>query len=267
MTVCAIPNLFPKISAFLLPLSEKYEQRELWLTQAYYLTDSRLYYLIKREGTALEFVTNCLKTVFDYGCFADGTHAIVALLEAIRNGVDADKKREIDELIPQCNSLCGDEGTAHSAAQDLDGKHRPELLQTIVTPEAQRTPTVFVSYSRADSEFVQRLIADLQAAGHAVWLDTSNIKSDETWSQAISAGINNSYAFISVVSKAAYTSKWVEREYHWADKKKNLSIFAVQIEACELPIYIIERQVTSLFPDYRAGLSRLLEALPSPMVH
>src|SRR5579859_3743705 len=132
MTVGAIPNLFPKISALLLPLAEKNEERELWLTQAYYLTDSRLYYLIRREGTTLEFVTNSLKTIFDYGCFADGTHAIVPLLEAIRNGVDADRKREIDELISQCNALCSESEIAHTAGQELDRKYQyhPELLQT-----------------------------------------------------------------------------------------------------------------------------------------
>src|SRR5579864_9192695 len=137
MTIGTISNLFPKISALVLPLSNKAEERELWLTQAFYLTDRRLYYLVRREGTALEFVTNCLKTIFDYGCLADGTHAIVALLEAIRNGVDADRKREIDELIPQCNALCSQGEIAHTVRQELDGKYHPELLQTIVTPEAQ----------------------------------------------------------------------------------------------------------------------------------
>ena len=56
-------------------------------------------------------------------------------------------------------------------------------------------PAVFISYARADAALVNRLVDDLRAAGHACWIDTSNIPGGEVWLEAIAAGIKYAYAF------------------------------------------------------------------------
>ncbi|MCE7937576.1 hypothetical protein DCC79_03775 [bacterium] len=143
------------------------------------------------------------------------------------------------------------------------GGHALAPLQTVATPRGERRPAVFVSYAHADRAFVERLLEDLRAAGHACWIDTTAIKGGDEWTRAITAGIENAYAFISVVSAAANRSRWVQREFLWADRKGR-SIFPVLGTGDELPIYMVDRQAIALHPDYSGGIRRLLEALPDP---
>ncbi|MBE2196678.1 MAG: SUMF1/EgtB/PvdO family nonheme iron enzyme [Anaerolinea sp.] len=142
---------------------------------------------------------------------------------------------------------------------------REPAPQTLATPFEQRIPTVMLSYSPQDGSFVAQLKKDLQAEDYAVWADAPSIKSDEIWSQATSAGVNNSYAFITVVSRAATTDKWVERECRWAHLKEK-PIYIIQIEDCKLPDYLIDidPDATDFFGDYQTGFSKLLGLLPRP---
>lgn len=79
-------NLFHQITSLLLPLMITVDDRELWLTQAFYYTDPRLYYKFEREGAPIHFVTHCIRTAMDFGCFVDGVHPLAVLLDAIRAG-------------------------------------------------------------------------------------------------------------------------------------------------------------------------------------
>jgi hypothetical protein len=71
---------------------------------------------------------------------------------------------------------------------------------------------VFVSYSRRDGEFVERLVRRLEAEGHDVWVDTEDIRGSEQWRASIVAGIHTSDVILLVVSAASMASANVERE-------------------------------------------------------
>ena len=45
------------------------------------------------------------------------------------------------------------------------------------------------------------LAADLTAAGHACWLDTSDIPGGEAWATAIAEGIDQAYGFVTLVTR------------------------------------------------------------------
>lgn len=70
---------------------------------------------------------------------------------------------------------------------------------------------IFISYARADAAFAQRLITDLRAAGHACWIDTSEIKGGAQWANVIAEAINNSSALVVVVTRQALQSEWVQK--------------------------------------------------------
>jgi len=76
---------------------------------------------------------------------------------------------------------------------------------------------VFISYSRDDMEFVQRLAMDLNRAGLDVWWDLSDIQGSDVWERKIEEGLNSSQYFIVVLTPASLESRWVRREYLSAD--------------------------------------------------
>ncbi|MBC8171153.1 MAG: protein kinase, partial [Anaerolineae bacterium] len=100
------------------------------------------------------------------------------------------------------------------------------VVQTIIPFESQpRTidPNrhVFISYSRADNEFVQRLIYDLETEGIPVWIDKKGLKpGTRNWEDALRTAIRGAYAMILVASPASRQSNYVLDELAIAEMYK-----------------------------------------------
>jgi len=269
MTTSLPPDIFQRLVQFIQPFMIDPDEREAWLTQAFYIRAPRIFEQIDRHGAPRVFTVNCVRFLIDYKCLAEPKreHSVSVLLNALRMGCGDDKNKEIDSLVGVLDDVCQEPKPSSEPMITAPTPIVPPSipLQSTATPPAERTMTVFVSYSRKDETIAQRLIADLNAAGHACWFDQMSIKSNENWSKAISLGINHSYAFVTLVSQASNDSKWVLREYLAADEKPNLPIYVLQLEACEIPIQMKEKQATRLFPKYEDGLRKLLEALPVPL--
>ena len=121
-------------------------------------------------------------------------------------------------------------------------------------------PSVFVSYARADSVLVERLVGDLEDRGHDCWVDTSDIPGGDIWLETIADGIENTDVFITLISEAANQSDYVSLEYLHAGKRGKARI-PVLIDHSDLPWYMADRQAIPLRPDYTEGLNRLLADL------
>src|SRR5215471_1301103 len=76
---------------------------------------------------------------------------------------------------------------------------------------------VFVSHHHSPEEdaFTARLVADLEAAGADVWVDTSGITSDD-FVKKISEGLAGRQWLVLVMTPAALASPWVQREVNVA---------------------------------------------------
>jgi len=74
----------------------------------------------------------------------------------------------------------------------------------------------FVSYSRRDAEFVHTLVAELQARGKSVWIDTEGIGDGEVFPDAIRWAIESSEAFIFVITPESVASRYCESEVDYA---------------------------------------------------
>ncbi len=82
-------------------------------------------------------------------------------------------------------------------------------------PESTRTITsqVFISYSRADREFVTRLISDLQAQNVSVWVDEAGLQpGTPDWEEALRHAIRQSFAIVLVASPSSRKSRYVKDE-------------------------------------------------------
>jgi WD40 repeat protein len=75
---------------------------------------------------------------------------------------------------------------------------------------------VFISYSRKDKPFVQKLYETLQQSGRAVWIDWGNIALSSNWRQEIREGIERAGSIIFVMSPDFLASKECRIEFDWA---------------------------------------------------
>ena len=89
---------------------------------------------------------------------------------------------------------------------------------------------VFISYSRRDLDFVEKLAADLKAAGLDVWYDLSGLEGGTRWSREIQKAIRESQYVLIVLSPDSVDSKWVEEEFLYASElgKKIIPLFYKQ---------------------------------------
>jgi hypothetical protein len=74
------------------------------------------------------------------------------------------------------------------------------------------SPYVFISYSRQDRQFVERLSRELQLAGIQTWIDTQNISAGANWQQEIEKGLLKADVLLYVASSQASSSAWIELE-------------------------------------------------------
>jgi hypothetical protein len=94
---------------------------------------------------------------------------------------------------------------------------------------------VFISYSRKDLPFVERLVSDLKKTGIDVWYDLTGLEGGSRWGIEIRSAIKSSEYVIVVLSPDSAESVWVEREYIYSDKQKK-KILPLMYRECELPL-------------------------------
>jgi hypothetical protein len=76
-------------------------------------------------------------------------------------------------------------------------------------------PTVFISYSRTDTEFVKRLVAYLKQREVDYWLDLERIQAGADWSDSVWTGLQSCDVMILVISPAAMVSREVAKEWKY----------------------------------------------------
>ena len=97
---------------------------------------------------------------------------------------------------------------------------------------------VFISYSRKDLSFVERLAEDLKAAGLEVWYDLSGLDGGTRWGMEIQRAIQQSQIFVVVLSPNSIESEWVEKEFMYANSLKR-KIIPLLYQPCETPMWFI----------------------------
>jgi TIR domain len=93
---------------------------------------------------------------------------------------------------------------------------------------------IFISYSRRDSEFVDRLIEALEKYGFPTWQDVNAITGGEVWKGAISKAVREADAFLIVLSPQSASSENVSKELAVATKYAR-RILPVMYQACTIP--------------------------------
>jgi hypothetical protein len=116
------------------------------------------------------------------------------------------------------------------------------------------TGHVFLSYSRADHAVIERLVQQLEKAGHEVWWDRGHTQPGpgSRWQDVIRNAIKESYAFIWCVSRSSLTraQSWMYPEIDAAiDIQSTLPrfrtfIIPVRLSDCDIPDIEINSRTT-----------------------
>ncbi len=99
---------------------------------------------------------------------------------------------------------------------------------------------LFISYSRADREAIEKLAATLEAAGHSVWWDR-HIRGGASFAKDIEAQLVKADAIIVAWSPDANQSDWVKDEAVFARDKGRL--IPICLSDCEAPLGFRQYQV------------------------
>ena len=123
---------------------------------------------------------------------------------------------------------------------------------------------LFLSYSRADAVVAIRLHDMLDAAGHDVWMDKSDIKSGAQWRKSIVEAIESAERVLVLLSENSVESDNVRREIDIA-LDGAVSILPLTLDEVPIPTALryqlagIQRH--DLFNDFDQGIQALLELL------
>ncbi len=128
---------------------------------------------------------------------------------------------------------------------------------------------VFMSYSRRDTEFVRRLADSISGRGKEVWLDTEGIADGEVFPEAIKRAIEQSDAFLFVITPASVASSYCENEVEYAREmqKRIVPVLRDPVEDGELPVEIRDRNWVPFTDDtqFNPSLERLVKALDTDL--
>ncbi len=120
---------------------------------------------------------------------------------------------------------------------------------------------IFISYSRRDQEFVFKLATDLEARGGRVWLDQADIQGGTQWRQSIANGIEQSGAFLLVISPDSICSEFVQLELEIAEQQGK-PIFPLIYRRASLPENLSRFQFIDFTRGgYQKNLTDLLAGL------
>ena len=130
---------------------------------------------------------------------------------------------------------------------------------------------VFVSYSRRDSETVQRIVSALQERGKDVWLDVDGIRDAEVFPAALRTAVEGSDSFVFVISPDSVASRFCEQEVeHALELNKRIVPLALRPVADEeVPEGIRVRNWIPIATeeDFGPGVERLVGALDTDLEH
>jgi WD40 repeat protein len=128
---------------------------------------------------------------------------------------------------------------------------------------------IFVSYSRANTEFARDLYAKLQSLGFTLWRDRSDMEGGADWWRQIQEAIENVDTMILILSPTALASEVVAQEWHYARQKgtRVIPVLAQSVDWNAVPRWMKRVDWLDLRPEAQEldlTWNRLIEQLRTP---
>jgi hypothetical protein len=124
---------------------------------------------------------------------------------------------------------------------------------------------VFVSYRSADLSAARRLAEDLEARGHAVWLDRWNINIGDSVIERINDGLAGASYVVLCYSDSGVNSPWMSREWMSALARQlegaNIRLLPARLTGGSPPGILADIRYADLVANWPLGLEELCAAL------
>ena len=119
--------------------------------------------------------------------------------------------------------------------------------------------TIFISYSRKDSEYMSEFSKSLRNAGANLWSD-KQIVPGGLWDNSIETALTSCDVIIVLISKASVNSNNVMDEVSFA-LEENKKVIPVLLEQCDLPFRLRRIQFIDLTKNKENGMNLLKSTL------
>ena len=140
---------------------------------------------------------------------------------------------------------------------------------SLITDETNSTPDVFISYSRKDCSFVEKLEEALKVRDKVSWVDWEGIPPVSEFPEEIKSGIEGSDAFLFVISPDSVKSNWClkELEHAEANNKRLIPVLRREVAEAARPEALKNLQWILLreSDDFDKGINDLIEALDTDL--
>ncbi|HEY7126436.1 MAG TPA: TIR domain-containing protein [Ktedonobacterales bacterium] len=110
-------------------------------------------------------------------------------------------------------------------------------------------PSIFISYSREDSVFVDQLEENLAQQGFVTWLDRQRLIPGRDWAAEIETQIKQLDMVVVVLSPSAVKSEWVNREIAFAQQIKK-TIIPIRLKQVDIPLRLSNLHCIDFFSDF-----------------
>ena len=125
--------------------------------------------------------------------------------------------------------------------------------------------SVFVSHSSTDDPIVARIVADLRGLGHDVWVDQTELTAGAPLFGVIQSAIEQSDAFLLLLSEEASASPWVRTEWEAGFTRKladdSYTFLLARLDDSEVPLFLASRKWVDVAADYDGALRVIHESL------
>ncbi len=118
---------------------------------------------------------------------------------------------------------------------------------------------LFISYSRADKDYVRHLVDVLRKQDFDIWFD-EQIPVGQGWDDVLETQIKKADAMVLVLSQTSVASENVKDEIAFA-KRSNIPVIPIKIEECDVPLRMVRTQFIDFTQGFDLGAQRLVDDL------
>src|SRR5215469_7276417 len=120
--------------------------------------------------------------------------------------------------------------------------------------------SIFISYSHADSAFVDQLEGDLRKLGFETWVDRQRLAGGQRWRRELQEAVEGAQVLLIVLSPEAIASQSVQIEFDYALDLGKL-VIPLYYRQCTVPMELRAIQWIDFRHSYEQGIQALLQAL------
>ncbi len=124
---------------------------------------------------------------------------------------------------------------------------------------------IFISYSRADSEFAAKLAMQLVKHKANVWIDQWELHVGDSLINKIQEAIQGASGLLVILSKASAESEWCKKELSTGLirelEEKRVVVLPVLMEDCKIPPFLKDKLYADFRTNFDTGLKAVLEAI------